>query len=66
MDTLNSEGWHRAESTEHFPLNLSIDINTMEWLEREARRTGLGIDHVATTLLRKSCAERTELNFGNH
>ena len=61
---LNSEGWHRAESTEHFPLNLSIDINSMQWLEREARRTGLDAGSVAAILLRKSCAERTELNFG--
>lgn len=62
---LNPEGWHRAESTEHFPLSLSIDINSMQWLEREARRTGLDVGSVATTLLRKSCAEKTELGIGN-
>lgn len=61
---LNSEDWHRAESTEHFPLSLSIDANSMEWLEREAKRTGLDVGCVVTILLRKSCAERTELNFG--
>lgn len=59
-----SEGWRRAESTRHSPLTLSVDANTMSWLEREARRTGLGVDRVAVALLRKSCGERTELDFG--
>lgn len=61
---LSLDGWRRAESTKHLPLNLSIDVNSFEWLEREAKRTGLPVEDVATVLLRKSCAERTELNFG--
>ena len=43
---------------------MSIDVNSMEWLEREAKRTGLDVGCVATILLRKSCADRAELNFG--
>ncbi len=62
----SSDGWHRATSTKHLPLNLSIDVNSMKWLEREAERTGLPVELVATTLLRKSCAEKTELNFARN
>ena len=57
-------GWRKAESTPHCPLSLSLDENSMAWLRREAERTGLDVELVAATLLRKSCAEGTELDFG--
>ncbi len=61
---LNSEGWRKAEHIATVHVDVDIDVDSYKWLEAEAKRTGLDVNHVATTLLRRSCAEKAELNFG--
>ena len=58
---LDPKKWHRAEHTDTRHLDFKIDATSYEWLEREARRTGLDVELVACALLRKSCAEETKL-----
>ena len=35
----------------------------MKWLRREADRTGLSVERVATAFLRKACADRFMLDM---
>lgn len=52
----NSEGWRRADHVECFDVNTRPDLESMKWLRREADRTGLSVERVATAFLRKACA----------
>lgn len=59
----NSEGWRRADHVECFDVNTRPDLESMKWLRREADRTGLSVERVATAFLRKACADRFMLDM---
>ncbi len=61
---LSLEGWRKADHIETERIPIDLDAVSFEWIRRESERTGLPVEDVATALLRRSCAERTELNFG--
>ena len=46
----NSEGWHRVDDVVFFDVVTSPDLESMKWLRREADRTGLSVERVATAL----------------
>lgn len=56
--------WYRAGDVKTERIVISLDMNSYKWILRESERTGLSIELVATTLLRKSCAEKVELGIG--
>ena len=60
-----SEEWHKADHIETERIVINLDVVSYEWILRESERTGLPVELVATTLLRKSCAEKVELGFGH-
>lgn len=59
----NSEGWHRVDDVVFFDVVTSPDLESMKWLRREADRTGLSVERVATAFLRKACADRFMLDM---
>ena len=56
--------WHRVGDVKTERIVINLDMNSYKWILRESERTGLPIELVATTLLRKSCAEKVELGIG--
>ncbi len=52
-----SEEWHKAESSPQVELKLRIDEESFAWLESESKRTGIGIDAIASAVMRRACFE---------
>lgn len=59
----SSEGWHKVDDVVFFEVTTSPDLESMKWLRREADRTGLSVERVATAFLRKACADKSMLQM---
>lgn len=51
------EEWHKAESSPQVDLMLRIDEESFAWLESEAKRTGIGVNAIASAVMRRACFE---------
>ena len=53
-----SEEWHRAESSPQASLVISLDEESLSWLESESERTGISLDSIASAVMRRACYEQ--------
>lgn len=54
----SSERSGNADSPEPRRLSFLIDAGSYRWLEAESERTGIGIDKIASAVMRRACDEK--------
>ena len=59
----NSEEWRKANHIKTERVVIELDAVSYGWLLRESKRTSLPVADVATTLLRKTCADKLEIGI---
>lgn len=47
-----------ADSPESRRLSFLVDAGSYKWLEAESERTGIGIDKIASAVMRRACDEK--------
>lgn len=52
---------YNLDATDAAEIRFLVDAETLGWLERESARTGISLEKIASTMLRKACNETPAL-----
>ena len=58
---MKQEDFQATGANRDVEIKFRVDRGTLDWLERESARTGIGIEKVASAMLRKTCNDTTTL-----
>lgn len=59
--SMKTEGSRTLDAADAAEIRFLVDAETLGWLERESARTGIGLEKVASAMLRKACNETPAL-----